>query len=304
MRVLLTGAAGFVGRECLTLLSEAGVDVCAVSSRPRTPSRGVTWRQADLLDAAQVRALVADVRPSHLLHLAWITKAPEYWTSPDNLRWSAASLELLHAFRAQGGRRAVLAGTCAEYDWQFGRCVEDETPTAPGTLYGVTKLATSQIARAFAAGHDLSLAWGRIFFTFGPFEPRVRLLPSVITSLLAGQPARCSAGTQARDFLFVRDVARGFVDTLRSEATGAINIASGEAITVRDLVLQAADVLDGRDLVVFGAPTKEPPLVVADTTRLRQEVGWTPRLTLREAIAETVDWWRSREANPAAGEPA
>ena len=127
---------------------------------------------ADLLAPGLAEALVREVRPTHLLHLAWYAEHHAYWTAPQNLDWVGASLRLVRAFAEQGGTRAVLAGTCAEYDWTQGVCVEGATPIRPRGLYGVAKDAVRRVVEAFAAGAGLSAAWGRIFF----FTARMSIL--------------------------------------------------------------------------------------------------------------------------------
>ena len=293
MRVVLTAANGFIGRHCLVPLLERGYEVCAVSSRPQV-ARDVDWRQVDLLNVSDVSTLMAAVRPTHLLHMAWVTTPGHYWTSPENLKWVAGSLHLLHEFRKNGGTRVVMAGSCAEYDWISGLCSEASTPLAPATLYGSCKHALQLVLEAFARETALSSAWGRIFFTYGPHEHRARLVPSIITPLLTGQPVECSDGLQARDFLFVQDVADAFVALLATNVSGAVNIASGRTVRIRDIALQLADRLGGHELIKFGArpsPRGEPPILAADVGRLRTEVGWTPRFPLDEGLDLSIRWW-------------
>src|SRR3954471_14565778 len=107
-RVLLTGAAGFVGLHCLPLLAARDYEIHAVSARARQDDyAGVRWHQADLLDAMQVTELMAKVRPTHLLHLAWYTVPGQYWSSPENVRWVQASLNLFQEFHRNNGVRVV-----------------------------------------------------------------------------------------------------------------------------------------------------------------------------------------------------
>lgn len=299
-RVLLTGASGFIGRHCAAPLWAAGYEVHAVSSQPRTETTPeMRWHRSDLLDHAQVNRVLTEVKPTHLLHLAWYAVPGKYTISPENLRWCQASLELLRAFAENGGQRAVLAGSCFEYDLSYGYCSEELTPTRPATLYGVCKSGTEQVVRGFSRELGLSSAWGRIFYLYGPEEAPARLVPSVILSLLRGERARCTHGRQLRDFLHVQDVAEAFIALLNSAVAGAVNIGSGEPVTIRSLVGQIARRLEAEDRVDFGAiesAPSDPPAVIANAQKLREQVGWAPRWTLDEGLASTIRWWQERIA--------
>ncbi len=296
-RVLLTGATGFIGRQSIPFLRERGYEIHAVSSQPQpaTESSVAVWHQADLLNPAYTADLLANIQPTHLLHFAWYAVPGKYTTAAENLAWVQSSLALVQAFVQQGGQRVVMAGTCFEYDWQYGYCTEHVTPCAPNTLYGTCKHALAQMLQAYATQNGSSAAWGRIFFLYGPHEYPQRLVASIIRALLNHEPARSSHGKQIRDFLHVADVASAFVSLLDSPVTGEVNIASGEPVTLRDIIFCIADILGQRDLVRLGAlPARagEPPLLVADTRRLREEVGWSPTYDLEHGIRQTIEWWQ------------
>ena len=233
-------------------------------------------------------------QPTHLLHLAWYAVPGKFWTAPENNGWVDATLRLLRAFYAAGGQRAVGAGTCAEYDWSGdGLLSETTTPLRPATLYGQAK------AQTFEAGAALGeLAWGRIFFLYGPREHPDRLVSSVARRLLAGEEAPTSDGTQVRDFMHVADVAGAFAALLDSGVTGAVNIGSGVAVTVREVVDQVGRAAGRPELLRPGSlPLREgePPRLVAKVRRLRDEVGFEPRHDLESGIKDTVDYWRKRD---------
>lgn len=294
-RILVTGANGFIGSNCLGLLVRHGFEVHAVSSRPQIESEGVTWHCVDLLDRSRSGPLIESVRPTHLLHLAWMAVPGRVYTSPENLGWVQASLDLVQAFAQHGGRRIVVAGSCYEYAQQHGLLNEQWTPTRPHTLYGVCKHALQELLAAYCRSGELSLAWPRIFFLYGPHERPQRLASSVICSLLRGEAARCSHGRQLRDFMCVEDLADGLVTLLESEVTGPINFGSGTPVTVRTIVDCIADQIGRPDLIELGALPARPdetPLVVADATRMIAELGWSPRLSLEEGIERTIAWWK------------
>jgi len=188
MKVLVTGGRGFIGQHCLAQLVAKGYEVHAVSSRPQFSTPGVQWHQADLLDLTQIGPLVRNLKPSHLIHLAWHTEHGKYWAARENLNWVQASLALMYEFTKSGGQRFVAAGTSAEYDWSYALCSEAKTPCRPATLYGTAKFSTGLLLESWSSQSGLSGAWGRIFFLYGPGEYPSRLVPSVINSLLRGEP--------------------------------------------------------------------------------------------------------------------
>jgi nucleoside-diphosphate-sugar epimerase len=309
-RVLVTGAGGFIGRWSVAPLLAKGYEVHAVLSKNARAAlpreiHGAAVHCADLLREADVEALVKSVLPTHLLHFAWIATPGIYWQSPDNARWLAASEHLLRCFRQGGGQRVVMAGSCAEYDWsKAGVCIERTSPlanaaAAPLTPYAACKIALQEALARFADEEHLSAAWGRIFFQYGPHEHPDRLVPSVIRQLLLDREALCTHGRQIRSFLHVADVGAAFAQLLDSEIQGAVNIGSDEPTALSDLIQDIARQIGRADLVRLGARTAlndEPPLLLPDVHRLRDEMRWRPRFSLSEGICNTVAWWRAELA--------
>lgn len=292
-KILVTGASGFIGRHCLSWLA-AGYEVHGLSRRKPTsigPEK-IKWHETDLLTPGSASELVRQIKPDCLLHLAWYTSPRKFWEAPENKDWVRASRELLTAFAEYGGKRAVIAGTCAEYDWEGGECREDSTPLRPASLYGSSKMELHNILASLSG---LSFGWARIFYVYGPWEDPSRLVAYVTRSLLQGRPAICSDPHHARDFLHVEDVASALVALLSSSVEGAVNIGSGEQATIGDLLSKIGYYLGRPHLLQFdgGRSAGGPPAFWANTDRLKNEVGWTPRYDLNQGLEQTIEWWRS-----------
>ena len=287
-RVLLTGATGLIGRASVAPLVARGFEVLALSRSGRGVG-DVPGIACDLLDAQDRRRAVGRAAASHLLHLAW-TDGPDRWTSAANLDWAAATLALARDFATAGGDRAVMAGSCAEYDWS-GPVLSEDTDLAPATLYGAAKARTGQLLVAAAPATGLSLAWARPFFVYGPGEPPGRLLGDLVRGLAAGRPVEVTDGLQVRDYLFAADLGEALAALLASPLEGPVNVASGEGTQVRDLIAEVAGQMQRRELIRWGArprPAGDPPRIVADTGRLRQATGFRPRFSLADGVAELL----------------
>ena len=287
--VLLTGASGLIGRQCVPTLLAAGYRVTVLSRDGKAPD-GAQALKADLLDHATTKAAVEHAKATHLLHLAWHAGARDRWTSPANLDWVSATFALVQAFAAAGGHRAVCVGSCAEYDWS-AVTLRENTPLRPATLYGAAKAAAGMALTKAAPALDLSFAWARPFFCYGPGEPPGRLFGDLVKGLKADEPVACTDGEQRRDFLHTADIAAALTALLSSGVEGPVNVASGEAIPVRDLIMEAANQMGRPDLIRLGAiqrPASDPPLLAANTERLANEVGFKPRYTLNTGVAQVL----------------
>lgn len=293
MRCLVTGATGLIGRHAVRALIKAGFDVHAVARQvPADAAMDITWHRGDLLVPGEGARIAEAAQATHLLHLAWVTEHGAFWQSPENGAWLDASKALITAFHANGGMRMVLAGSCAEYDWAAlgdGVCHEDTTPVNPHTTYGKAKVEAFDWVKTFAAQHDMSYAWGRVFFLYGAGEDENRLVPSVAKALIEGRVANCSSGTQIRDFMDARDVGRAFAEIVTSNVSGAVNVASGEGHTLAEVVSLLASIVGMPELVRLGAfedRPDDPPVLLADVTKLRRDVGFTPQVSLQDGLVD------------------
>jgi nucleoside-diphosphate-sugar epimerase len=269
-----------------------GFDV-HVASRCSAMARGSeVVHQLDLMDMEAVRALLQRLRPSHLLHLAWVTEPGLFWRSPDNRAWLEASVALFEAFAGSGGNRFVGAGSCAEYDWSAPILDEATTPLCPATPYGLAKNTARERIEAKAEDLGVSFAWGRTFFLYGPGEKQGRLVGDVIRSLLRNQAVDTTQGLQVLDYMHVADVGAAYASLTASDVQGAVNIASGKARPVHNLLQIIGDITGRGDLIRRGARPNaagQPDRLEAVVTRLGREVDFLPRLSLEQGLRQTVE---------------
>jgi nucleoside-diphosphate-sugar epimerase len=306
MKVLLTGASGFVGSYVLRrLLAEGDAEVAVFVRRP-----GQAWRirdelarvrvfEAALEDAAGVEAALASFRPTHLAHLAWAGVLGRNRNDPQQQDNVAQSLRLLEAALDAGARHFVGLGSQAEY----GPCqarIDEATPTAPTTRYGQAKLATCLEAQAMCERHGARFAWLRLFSSYGPQDSPEWMIPYLALKLLHRERPAVTAAEQLWDYVYVDDAAAAIVAVLRSDvASGVFNLGSGSAPRLRDIIERVRDAIDPSLPVGFGEVAYRPDQVMhleADIGRLARATGWGPKVGLDEGIRRTVDWYRKHDA--------
>ena len=297
MKVAVTGASGFLGRYALRALVAQGHEVLAVGRSVVAGASDLTYVKTDLV-TDNCSGWLKAFKPTHLLHLAWYAEHGKFWSSPANVAWCDTTVRLASSFCENGGKRIVIAGSCAEYDWNFGYCKESSTPTNPATLYGVAKDSARRLTEKVCAAAGVSFAWGRVFIPFGAGEDRRRIVPSVIDALL-GRRALFEISTgDWRDFMPVENVADALVCLLEGEASGAFNVCSGVPVQLAQVIRCIGSEL-GRDPEPLLAKSIErldaPKFLVGDNKALL-DAGWVSKLDVWVALqryatilAETPD---------------
>jgi UDP-glucose 4-epimerase len=289
MRVLVTGATGFVGYAVASRLVDDGHDVVALtrltSGALPLPVERVT---GDLLDPGSVAAAVAIAKPDAVCHLAALARVRDSRADPVRY-WQTnvgGTLALLAALStdAPAPRRLVMASTCAVYGEPPEQPIREDAASAPSNPYGTSKLAADRAAADLAATGAIGAVSLRSFNIAGglpghPDHDESRLIPKIVAVAQgrADELVVNGDGSVVRDYVHVLDMADAFARALDACEPGrwrAYNVGSGRRSTIAD-VIAAAEQVTGRAIPVrHRPPAPEPPELLADATRIEQELGW------------------------------
>jgi len=306
MRVLLTGASGFVGSHVLARFLRAGEHTVAVVLRPgREPHRiqhllgGVEVGVEVIIgDVSQPRALAEPVRrfaPDLVVHSAWAAPSTKNRNSIEHAEHVTHTIELVKLAHAAGARHFIGLGSQAEYGAGANRATEDQ-PAQPTTLYGTAKLCAGLLAGKVCESLGLRFAWLRLFAAYGPGEDAGWLIPAMCKAFLAGQRPATTGGEQVWDYLFVEDAAEAVHRVaMVPGATGLFNLGSGRGHTVREVIERVRDLIAPQAPIGFGDLAYAPDQVMhmeANIDRLCQATGWQPEIDLGTGLRRTVDWFR------------
>ena len=307
-RVLVTGAAGFIGANLMAALVAAGAEVDALV-RPGRPVPGAALRQADLRDADAVARAVAAARPEVVLHLA--AGAGHAQDAAGRAAMVADTLlgtaNLLEALRRTEPRRLVHVGGGLEYG-HSERPLRETDPLHPVTFRGAVKGAATLLAAELGKETGVEVVVLRPFAVYGPWERLPRFVPTVMTAALRGEPIRVTDGAAGRDYVYVGDVVEAcLAAATEPAAAGEIaNVGSGRLTTNRELVERLAAV-SGLELDVRVGGHEPRPWDtgpwVADVARAEEVLAWRPATGLDTGLALTLEWFAAREEErrPVAG---
>jgi nucleoside-diphosphate-sugar epimerase len=293
VKILLTGPTGFIGSAFARLALSRGHQVAGLIIPGETIPAGLpagesmVWLRGTLDDAPwkELAAFAAEV----CVHTAWITTPGVYLESPENFRFLESSFRFLGRVRELGTGHIVGLGTCIEYQLAREPLSEARTPVAPATTYAQCKNELRLKLEREAGAANFGFGWGRVFYPYGPGEHPSRLCSFIIQQLQRGERIVLKTPGSTKDYIYIDDLAAALLTVAEKKFRGAINLATGTGVSVREIARQLG-VLMGRAELIAEASQPEPdpfPFVVADAGRLRS-LGWQPRVSLEEGLARLV----------------
>lgn len=309
MKILLTGAGGFVGGHLIELLLAHGHELRSMGYGAPKGLAPEKHRETDILDKPAVKALVAEFKPDALIHLAAISNVPICWQDPGKAISVnvCGMVSVLEAFgSACPGGTFLSIGSSDAYGLaaKVGRPLTEEDVCQPQNPYAISKLCAEQLALQLGKRYGVKVIHTRSFNHFGPGQALgfvVSDFASQVAEIEAGKKAAVlSVGdlSAARDFTYVTDVVAAYAALIEGEAPGgAYNICSGKAVDVQS-VLDELLKLSRVQVEVRKDPARlrpsEVPFFVGDNTKLKQAVAWSPQVPFVEGLYKTLEYWRNR----------
>lgn len=284
-KIIVTGATGLIGSQIIEPLYKQGYEIC-ILSRKSIEIKNATVIKCDLFNENNIKKVFAEVKPSYLIHLAWFT-GENYLNSNVNFDYINASMNLLKYFHVNGGKRAVFAGTCFEYNF-IERPLKEADTLNPATVYAKTKCILNELATLFCQKNNISFTWGRIFYVFGKNENPKRLIGSLFKHLEENIEIVINSGSLIRDFMYTKDIACAFVTVLKSDIEGAVNICSGQGINIKDLVITFARSMDKEYLVKFEDNVGSQPKTIVGDDGVLRKIGFEIEFNVAMAVEDII----------------
>ena len=312
--VLVTGADGFIGSHLVERLITEGADVRAFciynsngsagwldESKPFRES-GTEPLLADIRDPEAVRHAVAGV--DVVFHLAALIAIPYSYLAPRSFVDTnvTGTLNVLEAVRREGAGKMINTSTSEVYGTPETVPITESHPLRGQSPYSATKIAADKLCESYALSFDTPVTTLRPFNTFGPRQSARAVIPTILSQLLAGaRTIRLGAVTPRRDFTFVADTCDGFVKMAEAELDpgSVVQLGTGRTVSIgetfevcRSAVGVEAEVeTDEQRVRPAGS---EVEILQSDPSLANSLLGWSPRVSLEEGIAQTAEWLRPR----------
>lgn len=286
MRILLTGATGFIGSAVLRLALRQGHEIAALV-RPGKNLPGVRSLSGTLAEPPWNE--IAAFKPEACIHAAWIATPGVYLESPENEQLVQWSETFIRKSARCGVRRVVALGTCLEYEFTGKILSEETSPLSSATAYASAKNALRLKLDSAAKTDGFSLCWGRVFYPYGPGEQPGRLPRLIIRNLQQAKVMELKTPRAVKDYIYIDDLAAAIMAATTGHVRGVINFGTGAGITVYELARTLGELLGHPELVRESPAAVFDPkdFVVADAGRLRA-LGWQPQVALKDGLRQLL----------------
>lgn len=287
MKIMVTGSSGLIGQYLKMELSKTNASTIINLSLTNTDKHQSNYANLDLLQPGVPTQIIKRFKPNILVHLAWISRSPNYMNSDQNKRWYTSSQELIQNFYEEGGSQLIVTGSCAEYAKSTG-CKIKETdtldPTTPFQEYKIKLL--EHIESNFKQEKYI---WLRPFYVFDLFNYRNKILNNLIAAVRDGKNFELSSPNSRIDFISAFDVANIISQMIKTPITGIYNIGTGSGILLGDLASYAYSKSKAKYEIKYG--NNEPQNIVADNSKLISSIG---EYNFESVFTHIDKYWQSK----------
>lgn len=290
-KILVTGATGFLGKNILEKINYQKYEVWIIARREQMLGEHIHTEICDLRDIEASERVVKHIKADILVMLAWDVNTQTYWEAFENHIWADSSIKVAESFIEAGGKQILFAGTSASYNYGFGYLKENIVYENPDSFYGIAKLYASRIIKKLSDKHGVIFCEARLFAIYGKYERTDRLVPTTILKLLDSQQIINAKGDLIRDYIYVEDAADAILFLLKQEEKGVFNISSGKPISIKEIIMEIALLLNRSFNVSFEKTIidNEHPFIVGDNSRLKN-LGFQYGFNIERGLRETIDW--------------
>ena len=307
-KVLITGADGFIGSHLTEMLLERGYQVRALSLY----NSFNYWGWLDDIRHPNLEVVTGDVRDPHfckhitqeidiVFHLAALIAIPYSYVAPDSYVDTnvKGTLNICQAAKENGVKRVLVTSTSEVYGTAQYVPIDEKHPKQPQSPYSATKIGADAMAMSFYNAFNLPVVIVRPFNTYGPRQSARAIIPTIITQIADGKrEIKLGDLTPTRDFNFVKDTCKGFVELSRCDAAigQEVNVCSNYEISMRDtLELMDAKVKFVEDEQRIRPKNSEVFRLWGDNTKIKSLTGFTPEYPIEKGLRETIDWFLNKE---------
>jgi nucleoside-diphosphate-sugar epimerase len=297
MKILITGAGGFLGSNLCNLLSKEH-KILAVSRKFDNiiENENVHFVKYDMTQYIDLNDKFNSFLPDIVIHCAWeggnsFKDVNEIWQS-NNITSSNNLLKLCSKYNV---KHFIGFGSCAEYGNSQEK-IDENTICEPINMYGINKFSFRLISERYCQDNEINFSWVRPVFTYGPFDVETRLIPKVIKSFLHDEDIVLNGCSAVVDYLYVEDFCNAVKNIIDFQLTGDYIISSDQQYQVKSIVLQIYNIINPKSKLLFDLSLEDngPQLICGSSEKLRKITNWEPEFSLDQGLKNTINYFQYR----------
>lgn len=297
MKILVTGAGGFLGSNLCNLISQEH-EILAVSRKFDNicENNNIRFVKYDLTQYTELNEKFNSFQPDIVIHCAWeggnSSKDTDKIWQVNNIIASVNLLKLCSKYQV---KKFIGFGTSAEFGDYKGK-FDEESVCKPNNMYGITKFSLKIIAERFCNDNNIDFSWIRPVFTYGPNDVETRLIPKVILSFLKNEDLVLNSCSAVVDYLYVEDFCKAIKSIIDFDLNGDYIISSNQEYQIKNLVENIYKKISPKCELLFDSSIqdKSPQYICSSSEKLKLLTGWAPQVTMDQGLDFTINYFKQR----------